>query len=306
MATSEAGLTAARRVLRRRSGRRPRARGAGPAGRAAGGGPHPELDPRRPETETPPPPPPRAPPPPADALTARLKRVPPAPDGLQLADVAPRQESPQGLHVRPEAVVHAHHHPLAVFLARLQHPLDARDGEGERALAQHVYARRERRDDVDLVQVVGRTDRHRIGAGVFQHLFDVVERLLDLEPGGERLRFAQVVVADGRHFHAGQPPQRRQMGDLRDGSGPDHGDADRVAHFAAQWYITPDRRDAVDNPLERTPRASSVKRHRFAPNSAPMVPFSPAVISFRASCTNVPLIAAPLPWRKWAPRPIPM
>src|SRR5213595_1192520 len=80
------------------------------------------------------------------------------------------------------------HHPLTVFLARLQHPLDARDGEGERALAQHVHARGERRDDVDLVQVVGRTDRYRVGAGVFQDLFDVVERLLDLEPGGEGLR----------------------------------------------------------------------------------------------------------------------
>src|ERR671922_681802 len=203
-------------------------------------------------------------------------------------------------------MVHADHHPLAVFLARLEHALDASHGEGERALAQHVHAGRERRDDVDLVEVVGRADRDGVRAGVLQHLFDVVERLLDFEAGGKGLRLAQVIVADRRHLDAGQPAQRRQVGDLRDRSGSDDRDADRVAHFAAQRYITPERSDAVDSPLESTPRASSVKRQRLAPNSAPMVPFSPAVISLRASCTKVPLMAAPLPWRKWAPRPIPM
>src|ERR1051325_1398258 len=196
--------------------------------------------------------------------------------------------------------------PLALFLARLRPPLDACQGERERALAQHMHARRERRDDMDLVQVVGRADRHRVRAGVLEHLFDVVERLLDFEPRGEGLRLAEIVVADRRHLDAGEPPQRRQMGDLRDRSRANDGDADRVAHFVAQRYMTPERSDAVESPLESTPRASSVKRHRLAPNSAPSVPFNPAVISCRASCTKVPLMAAPLPWRKWAPRPIPM
>src|ERR1043166_6318332 len=179
-------------------------------------------------------------------------------------------------------------------------------GGGAGALAQHVRARRERRDDMDLVQVVGGADRHRVRAGVLEHLFDVVERLLDFEPGGEGLRLAEIVVAHRRHLDAGEPPQRRQMGHLRDRSRADDGDADRVAHFVAQRYMTPERSDAVESPLESTPRPSSVKRQRLAPNSAPSVPFNPAVISFRASCTKVPLTAGPLPWRKWAPRPIPM
>src|SRR5258708_13404977 len=87
------------------------------------------------------------------------------------------------------------------------------------------------------------------------------------------------------------------MSDLRDGARADHRNAKRLAHrpvlacpspIPAQRYITPVRSETVDSPLESTPRASSVKRHRLAPISAPSVPFSPAVISFKASCTNVP------------------
>src|SRR6266702_4414092 len=162
--------------------------------------------------------------------------------------------------------------------------------------------------DVDLVKVVRRADRDGVGSGVLQHLFDVVERLVDVEPRGEGLRLAQIVVADRRHLDSGKPPQDGEVRHLCDRARPDHGDADRVAHFPkpAQRYITPVRRLTVESPLDSTPRASKVKRQRLAPTSVPIVPFSPAVISLSASCTNVPSMAGPLPWRMCALSPIPM
>src|ERR1041385_2829637 len=110
---------------------------------------------------------------------------------------------------------------------------------------------------MDLVQGVGGADRHRVRAGVLEHLFDVVERLLDFEPGGEGLRLAEIVVADRRNLDAGEPPQRRQMSHLRDRSRAAHGYADRVARFVAQRYMTPERSDAGESPLESRPRRSA-------------------------------------------------
>src|SRR5207247_4969300 len=93
------------------------------------------------------------------------------------------------------------------------------------------------------------------------------ERLLDIESPREGLGLTQVRVADGADLHARQASQHREVGDLSDRARADHRHADRVAHFGvpglwsrepAQWYITPLRSDAVDTPLDRTPRASSV------------------------------------------------
>src|SRR5207247_10499845 len=106
----------------------------------------------------------------------------------------------------------------------------------------------------------------------------------------------------------------REVRHLCNGARADHRDADRVAHFPvprplslvpAQRYITPLRNEAVETPLDSTPRASRVNRQRLAPTSAPIVPFRPAVTEFSASCTKVPLMAGPLPRRTCAPRPIP-
>src|SRR5207245_3327032 len=147
------------------------------------------------------------------------------------------------------------------------------------------------------------TDRADVGLLVCQVLSDVVEPLLHLDPPAELPRLAEIVVADRRHFRPGQAPQHREVRHLRDRARPDHRDADGVAHFPkpAQRYMTPVRRLTVESPLDSTPRASNVTRQCRAPTSAPIVPFRPAVISFRASWTNVPLMAGPLPWRTWAP-----
>src|SRR3989454_8665141 len=88
----------------------------------------------------------------------------------------------------------------------------------------------------------------------------------------EGLGLTQVGAADGADLHAGQASQHREVGALSDRARADHRHADRVAHFGvpgllsrepAQWYITPLRSDAVDTPLDRTPRASSVNRQRL-------------------------------------------
>src|SRR6266571_2457193 len=250
----------------------------------------------------------RPPQPPPDDLAARLEGVPAAPDRLQHPEVAAGQEPPHRLHVRAKPVVHTDHHALPVLLAGLEHALHTAQRQRQRTLTQHVRAGREGGHDVDLVKVVRRADRDGVGSGVLQHLFDVVERLVDVEPRGEGLRLAQIVVADRRHLDSGKPPQDGEVRHLCDRARPDHGDADRVAHFPkpAQRYITPVRRLTVESPLDSTPRASKVKRQRLAPTSVPIVPFSPAVISLSASCTNVPSMAGPLPWRMCALSPIPM
>src|SRR6266699_4684986 len=174
---------------------------------------------------------------------------------------------------------------------------------------------REGGDDVDLVEVIRRADGDRCRTSVLEHFLDVVERLLDIESPREGLGLAQVRVADGADLHARQASQHREVCDLSDRARPDHRYANRVAHFGvpgllsrepAQRYITPLRSDAVETPLDRTARASSVNRQRLAPTSAPIVPFKPAVIELSASCTKVPLMAGPLPCRMWAPSPIPM
>jgi len=227
-----------------------------------------------------------APQPPAELLPAGLKRVPPAADRLQHPEVAASEKPAHRLDIRAKAVVHAHHHALAVLLARLQYALHAREGEREGALAQHVTPRRERGDGVNLVQVVRRADRDGIRVAMAQHFFDVVERVLHLEARGEGLGLAHVVVADRGDLDARQLAQDGKVRHLRDRPRPYHRHTDGRAHrpgdlpprIPAQRYITPVRRLTVERPLDSTPRASSVTRQRFAPNSAPSVPFKPAVI----------------------------
>src|SRR5438309_2559077 len=252
--------------------------------------------------------------PPRHQVATRLERVPAAADRLQHADVPVRLEAVHGLHAGSKAVLHPGHHAPTVLLARLEHPLHPGERERQRPLAQDVRTGREGGDHVDLVEVVRRADGDRCGTSVLEHFLDVVERLLDVESPREGLGLTQVRVADGADLHARQASQHREVGDLSDRARTDHRHADRVAHFGvpgllsrepAQWYITPLRSDAVDTPLDRTPRASSVNRQRLAPISAPIVPFRPAVIEFSASCTKVPLMAGPLPCRMWAPSPIP-
>src|SRR5439155_642533 len=165
---------------------------------------------------------------------------------------------------------------------------------------------REGGDDVNLVEVVRSADGNRGGTGVLEHFLDVVERLLDVEPRRERLGLAEVRVADGGDLHSREAPQDREVRHLGNRARPDHRDADRVAHFAvprplsrelAQRYVTPLRSEAVETPLDSTPRASKMKRQRLAPISVPTVPFRPAVIELSASWTNVPSMAGPLPCR---------
>ena len=100
-------------------------------------------------------------------------------------------------------MVHAHHHALAGLLARREGTFDAWHGQRERPLAQHVYAGAQCGGDVDLVQMVGCAEHDDVDVGVAQHLFDVVVGVFHLEARGERLRLADIVVADRRHFDTG-------------------------------------------------------------------------------------------------------
>src|SRR6267378_3348176 len=250
-----------------------------------------------------------APPPPPQHLPARLKRVPAAPHRLQCPEVTAGEKPAHRLHVGAEAMVHAHHHPLAVLVARREGTLDAGKRQRERPLAQHVDAGRERRRDVDLVQMIGCADDDDVDIGVAEDLFDVVVGVLNLEAGGEGLCFADIIVADRHYLDAGEPPEHRQMRDLRDRASAKHADPNGLVHLLllppgprsrppGSRYMTPVRRLTDLSPLDSTPRPSTVKRHAGERlNSNPIVPFNPAVITSRASSMNVPLIAAPLPLR---------
>src|SRR5207249_7422904 len=145
-----------------------------------------------------------------------------------------------------------------------------------------------------------------VDVAVAQHFLDVVVGVLHLETRRERLRLPHVVVADGSHFHTGQPPQHRQVCDLRDPARANHAHADGIVHFLPapcsllprNLYINPVLRLTVFSPLDTVPRPSTVNRHAGeSRNSAPILPFRPAVMTSSASSTNVPLIAAPLPLR---------
>src|SRR5205085_12024522 len=207
---------------------------------------------------------------------------------------------------------------LAVLVTRGQDALHAGERQRERPLAQDVHPGGQGRSRVNLVQMVGRADHHHVDVGVAQHFFNVVVGILHVEARRQRLRFADVVVADCRDLDPRQPAQHRQVRDLRDRSRPEDADANRIVHLRpvlpatgsrppGKRYMIPVRTLAVFRPLDSTPRPSSVKRQAFERlNSKPIVPFNPAVMTSSASSTNVPLIAGPLPFRTWMLTPVPM
>src|SRR5258705_9310003 len=215
-------------------------------------------------------------------------------------------------------MVHTHHHALAGLLARREGTLDACHGQRERPLAQHVYAGAQCGRDVDLVQMVGCAEHDDIDVGVAQHFFYVVVGVFHLEARGERLRLADIVVADRRDFDTRQAQKHGQLRDLRNRARPKHADPNRIVHLGALFpapcallslnrYMIPVRRLAALSPLDSVPRPSSVNRQAWDRlNSNPIVPLSPAVMTSRASSTKVPLIAAPPPLRTCTLIPVPM
>src|SRR5437660_8152313 len=160
------------------------------------------------------------------------------------------------------------------------------------------------------MEVIRRANDHGVRLRVLEHFFDVVVGVLDVEPRGERLRFGEIVVADGDELDAVELSQDRQVRYLGDRPRADHGDADGrrggIAHRPANRYIRPPRKLTVDSWLATTPRASSVNR-KLDPvaNSAAMVALRPASTPPMASATNVPSIAFPLPFRTCTPIPTP-
>ncbi len=106
-------------------------------------------------------------------------------------------------------MIHADHHALAVLVARREGALYAGKRQGERPLAQHVRTGRERRCDVDLVEMVGRADDDDVDVGVTEDFFDVVVGVLHLEAGREGLRLTDVIVADRGDLDARQAPEHR-------------------------------------------------------------------------------------------------
>src|SRR5207247_9911815 len=112
---------------------------------------------------------------------------------------------------------------------------------------------------------------------------------------------------EARDAHAGPPPQPAERVAQGDRPRPDHRDAQGIAHrFPGSRYITPARSEPVDSWVASTPRASTVKRHvGLVAISNPSVPFNPADTPSSASSTNVPLMAAPLPFIRCTLSPTP-
>ena len=133
---------------------------------------------------------------PAELVAARPEDVPAAAHALDPAQLAALHEAADDLHVRPVAVVHAHHHHAVALLRRAHDALHAGGRHRERLLDQDVQVGRQRGQDVRLVQMVGRADHDRVERLVAQQVLDVVERVLDAEPVGERAGLGQVGVAD--------------------------------------------------------------------------------------------------------------
>jgi len=101
-------------------------------------------------------------------------------------------------------MVHAHHHTLAVLLARREGTLDAlavrASGRSHSTCTPAVSA------EVTWISCkwLGVQIRRDVRRSVAQHFFDVVVGCLSLEARGERLRLADVVVADRRDFDPGR------------------------------------------------------------------------------------------------------
>ena len=132
------------------------------------------------------------------------------------AQLAALDEAADDLYVGPVAVIHPDHHDPVALLRGPDDAGGARGGHRQRLLHQHVEVGGERREDVRLVQVIGRADHDGVERLEAQQVLDVVERVLDREPVGQRAGLRQIGVADGLHLDGLELLEHRQVGDLGD------------------------------------------------------------------------------------------
>ncbi len=113
-----------------------------------------------------------------------------------------------------------------------------RDVQRQRALAQHVLARRQRAEHVRLVKMVRRGDDDRVERVLLEQILDVGVDVGNAETIGERAGFRPVVVAERDELRAAHLGQHRQMRELRDGSRADDADSNGLLHGFALRSLT--------------------------------------------------------------------
>jgi len=156
----------------------------------------------------------------ATAIRARAHRA-------DLAELPTAHEAVERLRIEPEAMVVRDHHHLLRLLRRRDDPLDGPRADAQRPLAHHVLPRAQRREDVHLVQVVGRGHHDRIEVLQLEQFLDVGADVAHAEPLGERPGLRGIVVTEGGELDAAHLAEHRQMRGLGDGPEAEDPDAQR-------------------------------------------------------------------------------
>ena len=139
-------------------------------------------------------------------------------------------ETRERLHVGAIAMIVRHRHDAVGARGGGENSFDSARVQRQRALAQHVLARRQRAQRMRLVEMVRRGDDDRVERVLLEQILDVGVDVGDAEAIGERARFRPVVVAERDELRAAHLRQDRQMGDLRDGSRADDADSNGLLH----------------------------------------------------------------------------
>ena len=155
-----------------------------------------------------------------------------------LPELAAVDESRERLDVGAIAMIVRHGHDAVRARGGRENSFDAARVQRQRALAQHVLARRERAEHVRLVKMVRRRDDDRVERVLLEQILDVGVDVGNAEAVGERARFRPVVVAERDELRAAHLRQHRQMRELRDGSRADDSDSNGLLHGFALRPLT--------------------------------------------------------------------
>ncbi len=148
-------------------------------------------------------------------LAAGTEDVPAAAHAVHLAQFPALHEAPHQLRIGAVPMIHVHHDDLVLLLRRLHDARGGRRVHGEGALAEDVQVRRERREDVALVQVRRGADDQCIERLVVEHLLDALERVGNAEPVGEGPGLGTVGIGERHDLHALGALEHRQVCHLR-------------------------------------------------------------------------------------------
>ena len=156
---------------------------------------------------------------------------------VDLAQGAPGDQRPGGLHLPGEALVHPQHEVPAARLRRGDHLPRLGDAQGEGLVKQYVLARLERRPGDRRVQAVGDGDVDRIDRIHRQEPLRVVEDVFDPVALREVPGPPGVAVGHRDEFRFRQPG-KLPAGDIGYGAGADHAESRhcfRTAHPASPY-----------------------------------------------------------------------